>query len=57
MKRPKRLKQGDKVGVAAPAGQNGSSGLAKFGRALVALRSTITRYLPVYRGFELDTAR
>ena len=45
------------MGVAAPAGQNGSRGFAKFGRALVEVRSTTTRYLPVYPGLELDTAR
>ena len=44
------------VGIAA-AGQNGSRGFAKFGRALVAVRSMTTRYLPVYPGLELDTER
>ena len=45
------------VGAGVPAGSKGPSGFAKFGRALVAPRSTITRYLPVYLGLELDTAR
>ena len=45
------------IGVAAPAGQSGSRGFAKSGRALVEVRCTTTRYLPVYLGLELDTER
>ena len=43
------------AGVGIPLGSNGSRAFVKIGRRVVLVRSTITRYLPVYLGLEFDT--